>query len=98
MARETANTRMRDFYDIHVLMQQAAIDHKVLHDAFMATSMKRNTTDMLPRFDAILDEIRSDPAMEAMWDKYRRDNFFVGELSWTEVNESVKKLKAAVLG
>ena len=98
MARETANTRMRDFYDIHVLMQQATIDYKVLHDAFMATSMKRNTTDMLLRFDAILDEIRSDPAMEAMWDKYRRDNFFVGELSWTEVNESVKKLKAAVLG
>lgn len=97
MARETANTRMRDFYDIHVLMQQATIDYKMLHDAFMATSLKRNTTDMLPRFDAILDEIRSDAAMEAMWNKYRRDNFFVGELTWAEVNESVKRLKAAAL-
>lgn len=97
MARETANTRMRDFYDIHVLMQQATIDYKVLHDAFMATSLKRNTTDMLSRFDAILDEIRSDAAMEAMWNKYRRDNFFVGKLTWAEVNESVKRLKAAAL-
>ncbi len=98
MARETANTRMRDFYDIHVLMQQAAINHKVLHDAFMATSMKRNTTDMLPRFDSILEEVKNDPAMLNMWDKYRRDNFFVGELTWEEVNKSVRKLKVAALG
>ena len=92
MARETANTRMRDFYDVHVLTRQAAIDYRVLRDAFMATSRKRGTTDMLSRFDAILDEIRSDPAMLAMWEKYRRDNFFVGELTWGEANESVKRL------
>ena len=98
MARETANTRMRDFYDIHVLMQQAAIDHKVLHDAFMATSMKRNTTDMLPRFDSILEEVKADHAMRDMWNKYRRDNFFVGELTWDEVNENVRTLKIAALG
>ena len=98
MARETANTRMRDFYDIHVLMQQTPIDHKVLHDAFMATSMKRNTTDMLPRFDSILEEVKTDPAMQDMWNKYRRDNFFVGELTWEEVNESLRKLKTVALG
>ena len=98
MARETAHTRMRDFYDIHVLMQQTPIDHKVLHDAFMATSMKRNTTDMLPRFDSILEEVKTDPAMQDMWNKYRRDNFFVGELTWDEVNESVRKLKTVALG
>ena len=98
MARETANTRMRDFYDIHVLMQQTPIDHKVLHDAFMATSMKRNTTDILPRFDSILEEVKTDPAMQDMWNKYRRDNFFVGELTWDEVNESVRKLKTVALG
>ena len=97
MARETANTRMRDFYDIHVLMQQTPIDHKVLHDAFMATSMKRNTTDILPRFDSILEEVKTDPAMQDMWNKYRRDNFFVGELTWDEVNESVRKLKTVAL-
>ena len=98
MARETANTRMRDFYDIHVLMQQATIDHKILHDAFMATSIKRNTTDMLPRFDSILEEVKTDPAMQDMWNKYRRDNFFVGELTWEEVNESLRKLKTVALG
>ena len=73
--------------------QQATIDHKVLHDAFMATSMKRNTTDILPRFDSILEEVKTDPAMQDMWNKYCRDNFFVGELTWDEVYESFRKLK-----
>ena len=50
MTRETANTRMRDFYDIHVLTQQATIDYKVLHDAFMARhKMVRNTAAYSPK-------------------------------------------------
>ena len=53
---------------------------------------------MLPRFDSILEEVKTDPAMQDMWNKYRRDNFFVGELTWDEVNESVRKLKTVALG
>ena len=40
MVRETANTRMRDFYDIHILMSQKAVDCQVLKSAFLATSEK----------------------------------------------------------
>ena len=36
--------------------------------------------------------------MKGMWDKYRDENFFVGDISWNDVNLSVKKLKEAVLG
>lgn len=97
MARETANARMRDFYDIHVLVEQP-IDYKVLYDAFMATSRKRKTEEMLERFDSILDEVKADETMRAMWDKYRNENFFVGDLSWDDVNQSVRNLKEAALG
>lgn len=97
MARETANTRMRDFYVIHVLVEQP-IDYKVLYDAFMATSRKRKTEEMLERFDSILDEVKADETMRAMWDKYRNENFFVGDLSWDDVNQSVRNLKEAALG
>lgn len=93
MARETANTRMRDFYDIHILTEQETIDYEVLHDAFMATSIKRETTQMIPRFDSILDAVKSDPVMREMWEKYRQDNYFVGDLAWEKVNDSVRLLK-----
>ena len=40
MARGTANTRMRDFYDIHVINHQESFDKEVLRKAFLATSEK----------------------------------------------------------
>lgn len=92
MARETANTRMRDFYDIHVLMEQP-IDYQVLQNAFMATSAKRQTQEKIESFDSILAEVQADETMSAMWDKYREENFFVGDLSWADVNQSVMELK-----
>lgn len=95
MARETANTRMRDFYDIHVLMEQP-VDYQVLHNAFMATSEKRQSQEKVESFDSILAEVQADDTMRAMWDKYREDNSFVGDLSWADVNQSVLELKKRV--
>lgn len=98
MARENANTRMRDFYDIHILSKWVPIDYKVLREAFLATSQKRGTTESIPRFDAILKSVRSDSEMQDMWEMYRKENYFVGELSWDEVNQDVKELKEKALG
>ena len=95
MVRETANTRMRDFYDIHILMSQKTVDYKLLKSAFLATSEKRATTALVSRFDAILEEVRTDKTMESLWEKYRKENFFVGDLTWEDVSQSVKKLKEA---
>lgn len=96
MARETANTRMRDFYDIHVLANQQAIDFKTLHQAFVATSEKRETTLKISMLNAILDDILNDDAMEEMWNRYRDSNYFVGDLTWQDVNRSVADLKTHV--
>ncbi len=95
MARQTANTRMRDFYDIYILTQQGSIDYETLKHAFLATTEKRETLALLPEFDAILESVRTDASMQEMWAKYRRDNFFVGELAWEDVIRSVKALKEA---
>ena len=95
MVRETANTRMRDFYDIHILMSRKAVDCKLLKSAFLATSEKCATTALVPRIDTILEEVRTDKTMESLWEKYRKENFFVGDLAWEGVNQSVKQLKKA---
>ena len=92
MARENANTRMRDFYDVYILTKRENIDYKALHDAFLATCEKRGTTSMIPRLDAILETVRIDPFMKEMWNKYRQENFFVGDLTWEDVNVSVNTL------
>lgn len=93
MARETANTRMRDFYDIYILTKEKQVDYKVLLAAFLATSAKRESIDKKDQLDVTLETIKNDQTMKSMWDQFREKNFFVGELTWEEVNDSVKELK-----
>lgn len=97
MARGTANTRMRDFYDIHVISHQKSFDREILRKAFFATSEKRETTTQIPEFRNVISTLEADEAMKAQWESFRRDSFFVGELSWEEIMESVKELAEAVL-
>lgn len=94
MARETANTRMRDFYDIYILAKAEMVDYKILYDAFLATSEKRETREKIENFDEILETIKIDQAMKLMWNQFREKSFFVGELAWEKVNDSVMELKA----
>lgn len=49
MVRAEANTRMRDFYDIHVLLEQDAvtIDRDTMKSAFYATCKRRESTEQL---------------------------------------------------
>ena len=97
MARGTANTRMRDFYDIHVISHQEYFDKEVLRKAFLATSEKRNTTVQIPDFTNILSSVESDEVMKSQWKSFKEDSFFVGELSWEEVMGSVKQIAESVL-
>ena len=97
MVRGTANTRLRDFYDIHVLIQQGAIDADVLKKAFWATCEQRNTVKLIPELRNALAVFRSENAMRAEWENYRKGSYFVGDLSWDEVTDSLERLAGIVL-
>ena len=97
MARGSANTRMRDFYDIHVISRQEPFDPMILKRAFLATSSKRNTTELIPDFRNILMTVESDDAMRRQWKNFRKESFFIDDLTWDEVMESVKLLSDSVL-
>ena len=92
MARGIANTRLRDFYDIHILTKQKSFDENVFKSAFLATSGKRNTVDQISDLFSILLTVEEDETMQQLWNNYREDSFFVGELSWREAMNSVKAL------
>ncbi|WP_130836947.1 nucleotidyl transferase AbiEii/AbiGii toxin family protein [Lachnoclostridium sp. Marseille-P6806] len=97
MARGTANTRMRDFYDIHVISRQEPLNPTILKQALFAASSKRNTTDQINNFRSILVNAESDDAMRRQWENFRKESFFIDELMWDEVMESVKLLAESVL-
>ena len=97
MARATANTRMRDFYDIYVISRQEPFDPTILKMAFLATSSERNTADQITDFRSILETVEADNVMRRQWENFRKESFFVGELTWNEVMGSVKLLAESVI-
>ena len=94
MARGTANTRMRDFYDVFVLYRQEKenLNTETFIKAFNATSEKRGTTTLIPDLMRILQEVHDDQAMRSNWESYKRNNYYVEDLSWDEAMESVLEI------
>lgn len=94
IARGTTNTRMRDFYDIFVLVNTQAhnIDNATFKDAFAKTSEKRGSIVLLPDMDLILREISESAALVDLWRNYQRKFDYAANISWDDAVDSVKRL------
>ena len=98
MVRAEANTRMRDFYDIQVLLEQDAvtIDRDTMKAAFYATCNKRGSIELIGTIDDVINKIADDETMRQLWNNYRKTNYYVGALEWEEVIGSARKLRIMI--
>ena len=96
IARGTANSRMRDFYDIFALEQSQShnIDKSVLKTAFSNTSDQRGSAAVMADMGLILDEVESSPEMMALWENYQRKFEYAADIGWSEVMQAVRMLCA----
>ena len=94
VSRATTNTRMRDFYDLHILSQLhgQSIVPADLHAALIATARKRGTEKYLADAPAAFDEVEADPNMEKLWRAYQKKFSYAADLSWHTVMESIRSL------
>ena len=98
MVRAEANTRMRDFYDIHVLLEQDTvnIDRDTMKSAFYATCKRRESTEQIVTIDDVINKIADDEVMKQQWNNYRKTNYYVGALEWDDVIGSARTLRTMV--
>ena len=98
MVRAEANTRMRDFYDIHVLLEQdvVTIDRDTMKSAFYATCKRRESTERIVTIDDVINKIADDAVMKQHWKNYRKNNYYVGTLEWDDVIGSTRTLRTMV--
>lgn len=94
LSRATTNTRMRDFYDLHILSQLhgSGIVPGDLNAALDATARKRGTEKYLPDALAVCDEVEDSPAMLELWSAYQKKFSYAADISWDTVMESVRNL------
>lgn len=93
-SRATTNTRMRDFYDLHILSQLhgQSIIAANLCAALAATAKKRGTEKYLADALAVCNEIEASPVMERLWVSYQKKFSYATDLSWHTVMESIRGL------
>ena len=89
IARSTLNTRMRDFYDIHILWSEKAnmINIETLRRAIINVARKRGTLELFDNMDEILDDIAESDYLRNNWSNYRKGSYYVGDLEWADVLE-----------
>ena len=94
ISRNITNTRMRDFYDIHILLKLYGntLDANVLGEALQATAIKRGTEKYMSNAVEVLDEIQNDSNMLKLWTSYQKKFSYAEGISWDTVMGAVKEL------
>jgi predicted nucleotidyltransferase component of viral defense system len=94
IARDITNTRMRDFYDIHILMQLhgTSLNPDDFHAALLSTVKKRGSEHLMTDVGAIFDDLENSSVMQKLWSLYQKKFAYAEGLSWTEVMSSVSAL------
>ena len=92
ISRSITNTRMRDFYDIHILLKSQNIDADILALALERTAKKRGNFNLLENAESVLKAVKSDEDMKRLWDIYQKKFKYAGEYTWDEVIHSVREL------
>lgn len=94
LARGILNTRMRDFYDIRMLLDtyEDKVNKVVLKDAFAATCNKRGTDHLQEQVEEIIKIIEADEQLQVLWRAYQKKYSYAAEIDYASVINGVRKL------
>ncbi|MCD6435884.1 MAG: nucleotidyl transferase AbiEii/AbiGii toxin family protein [Clostridiales bacterium] len=94
ISRSITNTRMRDFYDIYILLEshKETIDFKVLSSALKATATKRGTIQLISDGEEIIKEVLRDSIMESHWSRYHNKYNYASGISWKTIGDSLSEI------
>lgn len=98
LSRNIANTRPRDFYDIHILylLRGAECDPATLRQALDGTAKKRGSLDVLQHATEIMKEIQESAQLRGLWDKYRREYDYAKDISFDDACATILKVMDSI--
>lgn len=94
-SRGTTTTRMRDYYDVHILttLRRQDINWNLFSEAFKNTAEKRGSLRrLLEAWQDIMNEIERSPVLAGLWIRYQQKNSYALDLTWMQAIASVKGL------
>ncbi len=98
VSRATANSRMRDFYDVYMLISiNESFNTKHFSSALRNTSLKRGTNMIMKDWLMIVNVIKEDEGMQKLWSSYQNKYDYASNVTWEDVIYAVKTLGDSIL-
>lgn len=94
LSRGVANTRMRDYYDVHILMElhEQNLNDELLKEAFVRTAKNRGTFDNIKNNSSeYIQAIESSEVLLSLWERYRVNNDYALDIRWKDTLNSMKR-------
>mgnify|MGYP000504437135 FL=1 len=87
ISRGNQNTRMRDFYDVYILLKLKSknIDYNILRLAIEETFQKRDSLNLLLNYKEIISNIENNNEMLVRWENYRNSFNYARTIDFTEI-------------
>lgn len=91
VSRGDQNTRPRDYYDVFILtkLKTNEIDLENLRAAFMATSEKRGSTELMKQFREIMRAVKKSDVMKQRWTNYGKDYDYAAGIEFEDTCDAV---------
>lgn len=88
----TSNTRMKDYYDAHILtrMRGGDIDRALFAKALTRTAAQRHID--LSNSDRVIDEVAASPDMQSHWKRYQGDYSYAAGIGFADTVKALRTL------
>ncbi|MCL1949497.1 MAG: nucleotidyl transferase AbiEii/AbiGii toxin family protein [Turicibacter sp.] len=91
LARSTASSRFKDFFDVYLFSQLDIIDKEILQTAFQAVMQDRSSQTLEEDWREIVMELEQSERMKNGWKLYQKKNAYVGTVTYELTMEHIKK-------
>lgn len=94
ISRGDQNTRPRDYYDVYILrkLQFHNINPQALKQAFIATSQKRGSYEVVLNYKRIMDTVKNSKVMQEQWQAYQKNFEYAKDVDFGDVCDVVVRI------
>lgn len=99
ISRGNLNTRMRDFYDVYILLklQEDNINYEVLRIALSQTAKKRGSINVIKNYKEIVEAIQVSSTMIDRWKNYQISSTYAQNIEFFEICKILDKVMSKLV-
>lgn len=99
LSRNIANTRPRDYYDVHILytLRGTECDKATLRRALERTTQKRGSDKIMEQYEEIMMDICESDQLHKLWDKYTREYDYAKDISFDDTCNTIQTIMNVIM-